>query len=408
MPSVLAHRSFRRLFASQALSTVGDRMVIVVLALYVTDVGTASDLGLVLAAQTVPLVVLLLFGGVWADRLPRQRVMVATDLVRAALHALLAVLILTGRPEIWVIVVIEALFAAASAFFRPAYSGLVPQTVPEDEIQAAQALNAAVMPMANLAGPAVGTALYFAAGAGWTFAIDAATFLVSAALLIGISARRRGEAVARTTMLAELRAGWREVAARPWVWATIGGAALILMTSYAPYYTLGPDIARSEHGSGAVFGITAAVMGVGELFGSRIAMRVRPRRLIAAANLATLPWALNFLLFALGVPLPILYANSFVAGVGIVLFMVWWETALTENIPPHAISRVSSYDWMGSLALAPVGYLLAGPLAAELGGVEVLAGGAVLSIVITFAVLLVRGVWAQNLATPASGLDASA
>jgi len=159
MREVLAHAGFRRLFVSQALSTPGDRLVIVVLALYVTEIGTPTDVGLVLAAQTVPFVVLLLIGGVWADRLPRQRVMVVTDLVRGALHAVMASLILAGAAEVWMIVVIEALFGAAHAFFRPAYTGLVPQTVPEELIQEAQALNGVVYPIARFAGPALGTAL---------------------------------------------------------------------------------------------------------------------------------------------------------------------------------------------------------------------------------------------------------
>ena len=106
--------------------------MIVALALFVTDLtGSATDVGLVLGAQTLPFVVFLLIGGVWADRLPRARLMIATDVVRAALHALLAALIFTDVVEIWHLVVIEALFGTAEAFFRPAYTGLLPRTVPE-------------------------------------------------------------------------------------------------------------------------------------------------------------------------------------------------------------------------------------------------------------------------------------
>jgi MFS family permease len=176
---VLRERNFRLLFLGQSASTIGDRVVRVALALYVTDIGSPTDVGIVLAAATFPLVAFVLVGGVWADRLPRHRVMVVTDLVRGGLHALLAALIFTGAVEIWHIVVIEALFGTAEAFFRPAYSGLVPQTVEEEQIQDAKALSAALETTAEFAGPALATALVLGLGAGWAFAVDAATFFVS-------------------------------------------------------------------------------------------------------------------------------------------------------------------------------------------------------------------------------------
>src|SRR6266480_260366 len=146
---VLRHRDFRYLFLGQSASVIGDRAVVVAIALFVTlRTGSATDLGLVLAAQSLPLVLLLLFGGVWADRLQRHRIMVVTDLIRAGLHALLAALIFSGAVEIWQLVVIEAAFGAAQAFFQPAYTGLLPQTVPESMIQDARALTES---MANLA-----------------------------------------------------------------------------------------------------------------------------------------------------------------------------------------------------------------------------------------------------------------
>ncbi len=131
MVHVLREREFRLLWLGQSASTIGDRLVFVALALYVTEIGSPTDVGLVLAAHAVPFVAFLVLGGVWADRLPRHRVMVVTDVVRALMHAVLAALIFTGAVEIWHIVVIEAVFGAAEAFFRPAYTGLVPQTVPE-------------------------------------------------------------------------------------------------------------------------------------------------------------------------------------------------------------------------------------------------------------------------------------
>src|ERR671911_1744910 len=193
MRSLVRHRDFRLLLLGQSLSTIGDRIVFVALALYVTDIGTPSDVGIVLASHAVPLVGFLLIGGGWADRLPRNLVVVTTDLIRFGLHALLAALIFNGAVEIWHIAVIEACFGTAEAFYRPAFTGLVPQTVPEEEIQPARAAFSTVETVAEFAGPALATALVLGVGPGFAFAIDAATFLVSAAFLVRLRPRERGE-----------------------------------------------------------------------------------------------------------------------------------------------------------------------------------------------------------------------
>src|SRR6185436_18951068 len=171
-------------------------------------IGSPTDVGLVLAAHALPLVGFILLGGVLADRISRTRVMIASDAARCALHALLAALIFTGAVEIWHIVVIEALYGCAEAFFKPAQTGLLPQTVPEEEIQPARAASGTMETIAEFAGPSLATALVLGLGAGWAFAIDAATFLVSVAFLARVRARTRGEAVVRMRMAAELRAGW--------------------------------------------------------------------------------------------------------------------------------------------------------------------------------------------------------
>ena len=173
MRAVLRHREFRLLWLAASASTLGDRIVFIALALYVTEIGSPTDVGLVLAANALPLVLFVLIGGIWADRLERHRVMVATDLVRAALHGLLAVLIFLGPVPIWAIVAIEAAFGTAEAFFNPAATGLIPQTVPEDELQQANAASSVVHNAGELVGPAIATALVL--GAGWAFAFDALT-----------------------------------------------------------------------------------------------------------------------------------------------------------------------------------------------------------------------------------------
>jgi Transmembrane secretion effector len=386
MARVLRHRDFRFLWLAQSWSVIGDRIVTVALALFVIDLtGSATDLGLVLAAQSLPLVAFLLIGGVWADRLPRQRVMIATDLVRFALHGLLAILIFSGSVQIWELIVIEALFGTAEAFFRPAATGVLPQTVPESEIQVANSMVGMFNNVAEFVGPALATGLVLGAGAGSAFALDAATFLLSAAFLTRVRPRRREAArdapsgEPAVTVWGAIREGSAEVRSRAWVWGTLAAFCAALFTGLAPWFVLGPVVAREQYGHVAVYGFVAAALGLGTVAGSVLGAGWRPRYPMRYAMTAILLWPLAALLYAAGVTLAIVVPFTVIAGGGIALFDVWWETALAERIPADKLSRVSSYDWMVSLGLLPLGYVLAGPLAGALGAVTVLLGGSALA-----------------------------
>jgi len=394
MRRVLGHRDFRLLWLAQSSSVIGDNIVLVALALFVVGLtGSAADLGLVLAAHALSLVSFLLLGGVWADRLPRHRVMIATDLVRFALHAVLAVLIFSGSARIWQVVVIEVLFGSAEAFFRPAASGLLPQTVPEPDIQQATAVVTMSNNVAEFAGPALATALVLGAGAGWAFALDAATFLVSAAFLVGVRPRVRTSpqapdatpdatpAPAPAGLWQGIRAGAREVRSRVWVWATLASFSVALFCGLAPWFVLGPVVAREQYGHLSVYGIVEAALGLGTILGSLIGVLWRPRFPMRLGMLTTLVWPAAAILFAAGVTLFAVIPVTVIAGAGIALFDIWWLTALAERIPPGALSRVTSFDWMVSYALLPLGFILAGPLAGSLGAVDVLIGGSVLACV---------------------------
>ncbi|HEU0318293.1 MAG TPA: MFS transporter, partial [Solirubrobacteraceae bacterium] len=391
---VLRHRDFRHLWLAQSASVLGDRIVTIALALFVIDLtGSASDLGFVLAAGALPLTGFLLIGGVWADRLPRHRVMIVSDLARFALHGLLAGLILAGTVRVWEIVLVEALFGTAEAFFRPAAAGLLPQTVPESEIQEAKAMTGLFDNTAEFLGPALGTALVLGIGAGPAFALDAASFLLSAALLTRIRPRARTLAAdggSRGTLRVELREGFREVRSRTWVWATLAAFCVALFAGLAPWLVLGPVVARERYGSVAVFGVVASALGAGTVIGSLVGGRWRPRHPMRMAMLSVLLWPASAILYAAGLTLVAVLPVTVLAGIGLALFDVWWETALAERIPPRLLSRVSSYDWMVSLGLLPLGFLATGPLAAALGPVEVLLGGSVLALLAYLAGLLPR------------------
>ena len=413
MRAVLRHRDFRLLWGAKTASTLGDRIVFVALALYVTEVGSPSDVGIVLAAHAIPLVLFVLIGGVWADRLERHRVMMVTDVVRAALHGTLALLIFLGDAPIWAIAAIEAAFGTAEAFFNPASTGLVPQTVPEQELQQANAANSIVENAAELVGPAIATGLVLGLGAGWAFAVDAATFVFSALLLSRVRPRSRGEPAERQAMLADLRIGWHELRSRQWAWVVIAATSVALLVALAPYFTLGPTVAEDEYGSTGIYGALAVAMGVGTLAGSLAGFRWRPRHPMRVAMFWAALWPPSFALFAVGPPLAVIVPLFVVVGFGFSMFDVSWDTAIAERIPPHAISRVSAFDWMGSLALLPLGYLLAGPLAEAFGASEVLIGGGAIGLVVALLALSAPGVWRlqrlqPNSPRPSPVVDASA
>lgn len=391
LPRLWRETDFRWLFLSQTISTTGDRIVLVALALLVTEqTGSTTDLGIVIAAQTAALVTFLLIGGVWADRLPRHRIMVSTDLVRGLLHALLAALIFADALEIWHLVVIEVLFGSAEAFFRPAYSGLVPQTVPEELIQEANAANGLTQTLAEFAGPAIATVLVLTLGTGAAFAVDAATFLVSAALLALVRPRPRGEPAQRSSIAAELREGYREVRERAWVWVTIVVFAFHLVLGFAPYVVLGPTVAADRYGDPALWGWVAASIGLGTAAGALLALRWRPSRPLLVGILTSMPFGAVLLAFALGAPLGLVLPCAVASGVGLALFGVWWETALAQRIPPAALGRVASYDWMGSYALLPLGFVVIGVLADQVGATTVMAIAGALGAVTVLLALIPR------------------
>jgi MFS family permease len=381
---VLRHRDFRLLWIGQAASVVGDNIVTVALALFVVELtGSATDLGFVLAGYSLPLITFLLVGGVLADRLPRHRVVVATDLVRFALHGLLAILILTDAVAIWQMVAIGMLFGSAEAFFRPAATGLLPQTVPEAEIQEANGVMATTNNLAEFAGPALATALVLGVDPAAAFGVDALTFLVSAALLVRVRPRERGRTQpapqAARSLWRDVREGFAEVRARAWIWATLSAFCVAIFFALAPWFVLGPIVAREQYDSIAVFGILSAVFGVGMIAGAVVGIRWRPRYPLRLATRLIVLWPLNIGLFAAGLSLFVVAPAIALSGAAVALFDIWWLTALAERVPPDKLSRVTSYDWMMSLALLPLGYVLAGPAADALGASNVLLGGAAIA-----------------------------
>lgn len=359
-------REFRLLFSGQAVSVLGDRMAMVALAFAVLEIGgSASEVGLVLAAGAFPLVATVLAGGVVADRASRRAVMVAADLVRVASQGLLAALLIAGVAEVWMLALMAGATGAATGFFSPASTGLLPEVVLAEQLQPANGLRASAVSTGEILGPLTGGVLVAAAGAGWAIAIDALTFAVSAACLAMLRIPTR-VAPQRSSFVTELREGWAAFRSRRWIWAFVAYFAFVNLL-WGAWGVLGPIVAERDLGGAAAWGTILAAVGVGALAGSLLATRVKPHRPLLLAALADGLFALPLAFLAAAPPVALIACGALLSGAGMALAISLWESALQRHVPGESLSRVSSYDWFGSLAFYPLGLAIWGPVAAAIG-----------------------------------------
>jgi MFS family permease len=386
--AVLRNRDFRLLLGGQIVSVFGDRMVAVALAFAVLGIGgSASDVGFVLAAEVIPLVGAVLVGGVVADRTSRRAVMVASDLLRLASQGTMATLLITGHAEVWMLAVLAGVTGVGTGFFSPASTGLLPAIVPPAELQPANALRYSAMSVGQILGPVVAGVLVAAAGAGWTIAGDAATFGVSAVCLMRLRPPTRAPAEAGT-FLADLRDGWAAFASRRWVWTVVAYFAISNIV-WSAWNVLGPVTAFRRLGGAAAWGAVLAAAGVGALIGSLLATHVKPRRPLVFVALTDGLIALPLACLAAVPSLPLLITGALLSGAGMTLGLSVWESTLQRHVPDESLSRVSSYDWFGSLVFAPVGLAIWAPVAALIGTSEALWGAFGIAVAIVFALLAV-------------------
>jgi len=387
-------RDFRNVFLAQSVSVFGDGITPVALTWAVFKLkGSGTDLGLVLAAQSIPLVLLALVGGVWADRVPRAALMVGSDLIRAAVQITAAVLLLTGTAQIWQLAVLAAFHGAAEAFFRPAAGAILPQIVPTPRLQQANALMGMSDNFGWMVGPAVAGVLVAIIGAGGAIAIDGATFLVSAAFLATLRVPAIVKTEAARGFFVELKKGWYEVKSRTWLWVMLLRVCLVLFIVIAPFQVLGP-LGLLQEGYGAVaWGWLQAVFSAGMIVGMLIAMRYRPKRpMITVSLTGSTAIAAPLAMAIFGDPwiLGVVYS---LRGVSVGILVAVWNTTLQTKIPKESLGRVTAWDWMSSLALWPVGLAVAGPLAQAFGVIPMCWATGILGIAASYWVFFVKDVW---------------
>jgi predicted MFS family arabinose efflux permease len=382
-------RDFRLLFAGELVSLLGTAVAPIAIAFAVLGLtGSATDLGYVLAAGWAPQVVFILIGGVLGDRLPRNLVMVGANLLSAVAQGVAAGLLLAGFAQVWQLALLQAVRGTATALFFPAAQAVVPEIVETELLQPANAMIRLAQNGSTVLGAGIGGIVVAAAGPGWAIAFDAATYLASALVLLWIRIPR----VVREpghTILRDLIEGWNEFRSREWLWVIVVCASVGNLVATASFGVLGPLIAKLYLGGAAAYGAILASQGAGFIAGGVLSLRWRPQRPLLVSVLCLLPTAAEIACYAAIRETAVIAAVAFVAGLGLEVFGVNWITALQQHIPRQVLSRVSSYDALGSFVFIPLGLVIAGPLAARLGATETLwlflaigllsVGGALLS-----------------------------
>jgi MFS family permease len=364
----LRHAPFRYLAAGRAVTMLGNAVAPIALAFAVLDLtGSVRDLGLVVGARSLANVVFVLLGGVVADRLPRQLVMVASCMLAAASQGAVATLILTDAATIGLLIALASVNGMVSAFAFPAAGALMPQTVPPEIRKQANAITRLGINASMIAGAAAGGLLVAMVGPGWGLAVDALAFAVAGALfsLVRVPAYRDANGRVTSTWH-ELREGWREFVAHTWVWVVVVGACFFNMAMAGGLQVLGPAIADETFGRSA-WGLILAAQTAGMVVGAVIMMRIRVRRMLLLGSISMLVAVPVLVALALAPRVVVLAPLAFAAGIAIEQFGIGWETSLQDHIAAEKLARVYSYDLFGSIIAMPIGQVAVGPIAEAVG-----------------------------------------
>ncbi|MGH4035745.1 MFS transporter [Actinomycetota bacterium Odt1-20B] len=388
-----AGRNYSLLTAAAIITNLGSQGALIAAAFAVLEAGgSGGDVGLVAAARTLPLLLFLLIGGAVADRLPRHRVMVAANSLNFLSQGAFAALVITGRAELWHMLLLSGLGGVGQAFFGPAAEGMLMSSVSGEQAGRAFALYRMAMQGAGLGGAALGGVLVAGIGPGWVLAVDAAAFALAGALRAFLDVSHIPPRAPGGGLLADLREGWREFTGRAWLWTIVVQFAVVNAVVGAAEAVFGPLVARDHLGGAGPWGFALGAFGAGTLLGALLMTRWKPRRLLLAGILCVFPLAAPSAALAVPVPVPVLATVMFVCGVSLEVFGVSWMTALHQEIPEEKLSRVAAYDWFGSVAMVPLATALAGPADDAFGRTASLWGCSALVFLMTALVLFVPDV----------------
>lgn len=371
----LAHAAFRWLLAARTTGVLGNAVAPIALAFAVLDLtGSAADLGLVVAARSIANVAVLLFGGVIADRLRRDVVLVGTSLAAAGTQAVVAALVITGSATIPLLVVLSVLNGAVAAVSLPAAAALVPETVPTALLRPANALLRLGLNGGSVVGASAGAGIVAVVGPGWGLVIDAAGFALAGVLYSRLRLPIRPGAPSPddegpgsgSSVVADLRDGWHEFTRRSWVWTVVAQFAVLNAAFVGATTVLGPVVADGSFGR-ASWGLVVAAQTVGLGIGAVVAMRWRPRHGLAVGVGLMAVTAVPVATLGLTPVVPALVAAFLLGGVALEIFAISWDQSLQSHVPRASLARVYSYDMVGSFVAVPLGEVFAGPAAHQFG-----------------------------------------
>lgn len=393
---LLTSAPFRKVLVARLTSNFGNGLGPIALAFGVLDLpgATAQTLSLVMFSQMLPLVAFMLFGGVIADRYPKALMVGGSDIMLSLFVITNGVMFLTGTVSVQSLVIIGFLSGILHALWWPAMSALPTEIVKEHQLQSA---NSAIGISANITymlGTVTGGIIVAAIGSGWALVTDGVSFLIAGILIIQLRhfGTRREQTENSPTVLQDLRVGWSEFRSRSWVVTVVLGYAVIAMLMESVFTVVGPAHAKAHLGGPKPWSWILASMTLGMLTAVAVTLKVRPKRPIFIGVLTQVLVGIWWLSLGFSDLMPLLVLTAIGAGFAMDFFMVLWQTALQTQIPREALSRVSSYDAFGSLALAPLGIIVAGPLVTHFGTVVVLKTFAAIFFVILFAMLSVPSV----------------
>ncbi len=390
---LLSHKGYGPLIAARFISNLGNGLSPIALAFGVLSLpgSKGTDLSLVMASRITPMILFMLFGGVIGDRFKRNRIVGGSDIIGSLIASVSALSFIFGFASVPLLCLMGGLFGILNALWWPAMSGVLPEIMPRESLQKANAIISLVSNFGFIIGALIGGTIVTLFGSGWALLVDSISFLIAGILVWFINLPPIGTKE-KNSMLHDLKIGWREFISRSWVVAVVVGFTFINLSFEATISVLGPLSFNSGGHGPRDWSFNLAAITAGMLTGSLIALKIHfPRPLVLGmiAIAFTSGWNLTL---AMGVMLPVVLVSAFVGGVAIEIFGVAWGSSMQANIPKESYSRVVSYDVLGSYALAPLGIAFAGPFAEWIGISRTLYACAAVTLVCALLPLLLKSV----------------
>jgi MFS family permease len=388
-----AHKGFSMLASARFISNVGNGMSPIALAYGVLSIPGADggDLSLVMAARFFPMIAFMLVGGVFADRFKRNRIVGGSDVIGSFLAGTSAISLIGGFPHIWILVVMGGLFGVLNALWWPAMSGVLPEILPKEKLQEGNAVIGLMSNIGYISGTLLGGVIVASFNAGWGLLIDAISFFIAGLIVWNLDLPSKSR-IESPGIAHDLRAGWREFISRSWVVTMVLTFAIINMAFESMLQVLGPLNYSDPETGPRYWSLNLAGMTAGMMLGGFIVLKKKFKRpLFLTMGLIAISVVWDFAL-ALDLPLWVCIISAIFSGLTIEFFMVTWNTSMQTHIPEESYSRVNAYDALGSFGIAPLGIVIAGPLAAHFGVNTILFATGTLTFIAACASLSVKSV----------------